>query len=620
MKFLRLWSGRYCNCRKAAPRLLAPFGSVENIRPIKQGKSCSQDDSANMQRIPIADIFNNERSYLFSTTKNMRSYEWDREECETFFADIRDSFDQTALSNDVELNQVIIIQEKKDTTGTMYQVHDGQQRIVTLCLLLSALRDSLRVSLTEDDVDYSKHLENYLYIKSRNKSVPKVMRVQLRNKDSEEFNKIITGNITDLPQTSKKPVGKKILDNYQYFCDELKSMRTQSGGLEKFGDHILNNVYFLITEPSNGMIARRLVAGQNKGKNSGTIDEFKAIVVFGGISDEELCDKYLAKWDAIMGDDDARKLLSETCLMMAQAAMKKKAKKNQEVSLLEDFYRSVSRKGEVDGAIFFDQYLEPGFDCWDRIIKGNLHLVGPASDQPSLTFLTLAMKAGCGAQEIGIVILDMALRRVRDGDDKKLTRQLRRLERVALYMMLSAEKPDYRYKRYWKILHELESDGEATTSLDLSVEECRICFEKLDKSDLDSKRATAILFRMNEHRLIKESQARVTPDKQASNALTIEHVLPQTVTPKSAPKWIEAWPVQGDRDVWTNKLGNLALLNGGKNSALGNKAYLDKKEALHSSPFPLTRRMGMHEQWTIQTVQQNHKEIVTSACEIWDLA
>ena len=90
----------------------------------------------------IEKIFDAKREYLFTTRKNIRNFEWTTEEAEDLFEDILDIDEMANIGGSLELGSITII--KKGTTAKigenscLYDVHDGQQRLVSLSLLLAA--------------------------------------------------------------------------------------------------------------------------------------------------------------------------------------------------------------------------------------------------------------------------------------------------------------------------------------------------------------------------------------------------------------------------------------------------------------------------------------------------
>jgi len=113
-------------------------------------------------RLPLGTIFDG-RDYVFVTESNVRSYEWTTREADLLMDDLIDAASlggggvggggggagQVHPVSDYELSQIVIVPTSDwDSNalglGNRYDVYDGQQRLVTLNLLLAGLRDSFR--------------------------------------------------------------------------------------------------------------------------------------------------------------------------------------------------------------------------------------------------------------------------------------------------------------------------------------------------------------------------------------------------------------------------------------------------------------------------------------------
>lgn len=92
--------------------------------------------------------------------------------------------------------------------------------------------------------------------------------------------------------------------------------------------------------------------------------------------------------------------------------------------------------------------------------------------------------------------------------------------------------------------------------------------------------------------------------------------LPQT--PEDTSQWIEDFTLE-ERQFWTDRLGNLVLITGRKNSAQGRLDYPMKKEKyfkkiIDTCPNSL-RVLNKYEKWTPQELKENQEYVVTIMCE-----
>ena len=100
---------------------------------------------------------------------------------------------------------------------------------------------------------------------------------------------------------------------------------------------------------------------------------------------------------------------------------------------------------------------------------------------------------------------------------------------------------------------------------------------------------------------------RLQPPKEVS----VEHILPET--PKDDSQWCKDFSPE-NRTLWTDRLGNLVLISGRKNSAQGRLDYKDKKVAYFErniEVFPNSIRvLQVNNLWTLDELQGNHNDVL----------
>jgi hypothetical protein len=104
--------------------------------------------------------------------------------------------------------------------------------------------------------------------------------------------------------------------------------------------------------------------------------------------------------------------------------------------------------------------------------------------------------------------------------------------------------------------------------------------------------------------------------------LTIEHVLPQTVSATS--KWLAEWPDEDLRDEWVHRLANLVPLTQKRNSKAQNYDFGKKKTAYFGgskgvSSYILTTQVLNSSDWTPDTVKKRQNELLDVLTEKWEL-
>jgi hypothetical protein len=136
---------------------------------------------------PIDQIFGKE--FVFSIPLYQRPYAWQHEQAEELLDDLL-SFLGTGTEpiNDLTpyfLGSIVVIKEDHRPEA---DVVDGQQRLTTLTILLSAIRYRLISEPDEAVVDFAKGLTDYLYEKgSPVLETPDRFRLTLRRQDADFF-------------------------------------------------------------------------------------------------------------------------------------------------------------------------------------------------------------------------------------------------------------------------------------------------------------------------------------------------------------------------------------------------------------------------------------------------
>lgn len=94
--------------------------------------------------------------------------------------------------------------------------------------------------------------------------------------------------------------------------------------------------------------------------------------------------------------------------------------------------------------------------------------------------------------------------------------------------------------------------------------------------------------------------------------VNLEHVLPQnpdlswSIPQKIATKYV-------------NMIGNLALMDAKSNSIIGNSSFSQKKPHFLSSSFELTKEIGNKEKWGVEEIEERQKELAKLAVKRWKI-
>eukprot|EP00804_Cyclotella_cryptica_P027576 CCRYP_007513-RB/>CCRYP_007513-RB protein AED:0.01 eAED:0.01 QI:528/1/1/1/1/1/3/448/742 len=292
---------------------------------------------------------------------------------------------QQSLTTDFELSQIVLVPTSDwDATslglGNRYDVYDGQQRLVTLNLLLAALRDSFQseadstvgggkraVALAATAKEISSMLkptkvrkEDVLRITLRKRDnvlLEKILSPQNESTDEEKEEQAISmGTAGETPTAYLSKLTPKernellsplslanarIFENFLHISDRLSLLSTRER--LRMLDYIVERVHFLVCIPETSRIARNIVMSQGrKGMDNEPIDDFKGLVCFRYTLEEKDMYQTFDRWDALAAEPTigaigetlqsseqtttpvGRDIISAACLLRSSAALRTK--------------------------------------------------------------------------------------------------------------------------------------------------------------------------------------------------------------------------------------------------------------------------------------------------------
>ena len=122
-----------------------------------------------------------------------------------------------------------------------------------------------------------------------------------------------------------------------------------------------------------------------------------------------------------------------------------------------------------------------------------------------------------------------------------------------------------------------------------------------------TRTAFAVLCAMMEAESREESPARAR--------LTMEHVMPQKLT----PEWQRALGESANEvhGTYRDRLANLTLSGDATNAALGTRSFAQKAETYRNSPMGMTRRVAREAGWNEKALERRAEQLAAEALSLW---
>ncbi|MGB3297337.1 MAG: DUF262 domain-containing HNH endonuclease family protein [Phormidesmis sp.] len=553
---------------------------------------------------PLSKIFSDD--YSFSIPPYQRPYAWTREQASELLTDILsflgDGSNDISESNSYFLGSIVLIKsEGNDAKDAEADVVDGQQRLTTLTILLSVIRE----------LDPNPGITQYLYQPENELlGIPANYRLKLRPKDEKFFRDHIQresglDNLLRLNSTSLTDSQQRIQDNARYFLDKLKLVdETKRKRLVKY---LITRCFLVVVSTPDLDSAYRIFSVLNaRGLNLSLTDLLKSEII-GAISEQKQ-DSYTHIWESEeedLGRDAFLELFSHIRMIYQKAKLRKTA--------LIEFREHILPKIQPPER-FIDAVLKPNSDALETIRKANYQGGGETE-----------VVNNCLEWLNGIDNFDwvppaiLYISKHINYSPELLEKFFTDLERLAAGLMILKENANTRINRYAELLTSIEKDA------DLYVDGSPL--------QLTPAEATEILVILNGDlylmkRIRKYVLLRLDSVLTEGTAtykypiITIEHVLPQN--PDKNSQWVQ-WFSDQERSQYVHKIGNLTLLSRRKNAQAQNYEFKKKKERYFSNSagginsFVLTTQVLQQTEWTPEIIRQRQQESIEKLKKLWRL-
>ena len=488
---------------------------------------------------PIGKIFSKE--FVFRIPLYQRPYAWQQEQAEELLDDLLGFLGAgTEPINDLNpyfLGSIVVIKEDHKPDA---EVVDGQQRLTTLTILLSAIRSLL----TGDD---AKGLTDYIYEKGNPiEETPDRFRLTLKERDAEFFREYIQkeGQIDKLRVLNPGKLSdsrNNIRHNTGILVDRLKKLTPEA--CKRLAQFIIKQCFLVVVSTPDFASAYRIFTVlNNRGLDLSHSDILKSDII-GAIpaADQE---KYGKQWEDIeemLGREAFADLFSHIRMIFRKAKLKG--------TVLDEFRQHVMRQ-VTDPKKLVDEVLVPFAEAYSDIKDADYE---SASGADEINRLLKWLGRIDNTDWLPPAILYMAKY---SNDTKALNRFFTDLERLAAIQMLLRATINERIERYGRVITAIEKGEDLyknDSPLQLTADEKSKAIKALDGDvyNMLPKLRTYILLRLDS----ALSGGGATYDYAL---ITVEHVLPQN--PPTTSKWVTWFPDPNMRAEVVQRLGNLALL------------------------------------------------------------
>ena len=602
----------------------------------------------NVNKYHIYEILSADGNFYYTIPKYQREYTWGYQQWEALYDDISENNDEYFIGS-------IICIPLGDTIKPYLEVIDGQQRLTTISLFLTAIYTRLKEhkdDLSEDDEDVLPSLRKSLKSKNSPNEMKLVPQVQNFNKD--DFDHLMNEVGLRKASAPKHPYypTRKIMRCYCYFLKrldkEMEGMSTEdiiSFLIGKY--HKVKQAMLVKIEVSSHSDAYVLFESlNNRGTPLTAIDLMKNLIMARAESNNLTIDDCFNRWQMLLSNLSDDYGIQERFFRQYYNAFKHR--------LNEPFQTDNDRKKDPLGTVatrsnllnIFESLINKDLPAFldDILLCGQIYSWLILQDSTE-TIYRKALEDLDHIQGAPSYLLLMYL--IRNKDGLGITEQeINQLINLLSKYFVRRNITDYPNTRdltriFMDIISKIEDakpTGKDVVSLIVEVlsmpTNCASDeqFKRSLEGDVykDNVGATRyILCKLAENAMTQETWTDLwrRTDKKVF-VWTIEHIFPEG---ENIPQcWVDMI-AGGDRELakkylaeYTHKIGNLTIT--GYNSTLGNKSFEEKRDRRskdgqrfigYKNGLEINRDIAEKETWSIEDIKARTSSLVAQLLEMF---
>ncbi|MEN9611249.1 MAG: hypothetical protein RLZZ628_2063 [Bacteroidota bacterium] len=581
----------------------------------------------------LNDLFGNEMTYIIP--EYQRPYSWDcigksdkNNQVNVIWQDLID-FYESKNANIYFMGSMVVI---GDGTKREYEVVDGQQRLTTLTMLLTAIKCFLNEIRVKKNIPAHNQTEFLEFIKASTDNIDKLIFNEKRNGlyrkpekkvkiqktigfDYDNVLKIVMecGDISliSLKEASEeqKEVTNRYFKNRLFFIDQLKQNFLKDGifttetaeNLDGFFEFLRNKVTILqIRAPKFDVAYQIFEILNNRGLPLSNKDLFRNFL----ISEFHILkslkpDKYAhldpnKKWR----DLDSRYELNTEFVSRYVESTRGKSQQHSAFNDLQDIYKESFKHSLKEHKInLFYKDIEQNLAIYTKIL--NLDF----SNKTIKNKIAFLIHSGNSGNLLNVLLTLFR----NESDETQILDFLKVFEKNVIYMLLGTTKR-FSTKPFYEAINELneQKTNEAKNVFVLNIFELDELKKLLDEPIKDNEIGRAMLVKYYYALDSKLPKDVVAQHLEVENA-SLEHIIPQN--PDAKTNWLTDFSNTFRKD-YTYKLGNMTLLTQKMNSAARNFDFTKKKAIYDQTILAMTKEIAMLSNIDEAFIKKRHQRIV----------
>ncbi|MBD8069296.1 DUF262 domain-containing protein [Bacillus sp. PS06] len=521
-----------------------------------------------------------------------RTYNWGKDQWNDLWEDlIKLEGEETHF-----LGSVITIGSERKKGFSYFEVVDGQQRITTALIILTAIRDIAE----EIDEDRAGYINTY-FLKSSTID-EKEAKLILGRKDNKVFKRLVEKRVT-----KEEAKTEKIIQAYFFFKEKLQEKGVK---WQNVYTRLLESFDLVLMVTDSYYDAFRLFETlNNRGLSLSSVDLIKNYLLSKIASNESTLEECIEVWDKIIENVEE-----------IESVRHDKVR----------FFRHYLFSIEYGIVPIPKLYMR-----FQKLIDNTENILNLVDDILLKSELYVKLYNGIlGVKEV----------------DERL-KTLVRIEATTCYpLLIRCLSMDLKSEQLMRILKAIEVFTLRRSICNISTRDIdriynHLALESFDKEDpvayiidyLKKRTPSDTEFYISFHsrdftrssqtkyilEMIENTLTNNTKEKMINSRtdVHIEHIMPRELSKRSKGS-VRTWEKElgsrvNEHQLFVNRIGNLTLLGSELNIGASNNPFDEKKQRYSQSNILLTKEICKKKKWTFEEIESRSKQLSVMAKQIW---
>ena len=534
--------------------------------------------------------------FHYEVPKYQRDYSWDKEQWSDLWYDLMQMIEE----KDSHYMGYLVLQTSDDIN---FKIIDGQQRITTICILILAVINYLKkIQCSEDEKKLNEQRANALlttYIGNIDMITLTSVNKLVLNRNNNHFYKTYLSALQEAPKGGLNASERLMKNAFDTFSSYLKEQYKNAEELISFVENIVNNLFFTVITVTDELNAFKVFETLNaRGVQLSSSDLLKNYLF--SVANEQhqtKLDELEDLWAEV--SDILKETQVSDFLRIYWNSNHKTIRKNQLYKTIRDeiktseqsfsLLRDMRKKADIYMALKSSED-----ELWrnNKDIRENLELLRLFNVTQPMSLLISAY-SNLSLKEFDSLLSKIVIISFR-------------------YNIICGKNPNEQEVLYNKLALDIELNKTYNINdllnsgiyvKDAEFEQT-FTYKEFVYNSRNNQIAKYILCKL------EKFEYGLTVDRDDT---TLEHILPDN------PDESWEWDVSAIQQ-YKYRLGNMVLLEKGKNNDLGNASYLEKKDVYSKSSIPSTKKIGdTVNEWSESIITTRQQKMAKIAKVIWQI-